>query len=55
VKRIDRRLIERCGMNFARFKCDRRAAQSLMRDDAFALQFRNGGGSVLGAISETKD
>jgi hypothetical protein len=30
-------------MNFTGFKCDRRAMQSLMRDDAFALQFRNGG------------
>jgi hypothetical protein len=28
-------------MNFARFKCDRRGVQSLMRKDAFALQIRN--------------
>ena len=28
-------------MNFARFKCDRRGVQSLMRKHAFALQIRN--------------
>jgi hypothetical protein len=28
-------------MNFARYKCDRRAAQSLMRYDAFSLQVGN--------------
>jgi hypothetical protein len=28
-------------MNFARFKCDERAVQSLMRNDAFALQLLN--------------
>jgi hypothetical protein len=30
-------------MNFARYKCDRRAMQSRMRDDAFSLQARNEG------------
>jgi hypothetical protein len=30
-------------MNFARYKCDRRAMQSRMRDDAFSLQVRNEG------------
>jgi hypothetical protein len=30
-------------MNFARYKCDRCAAQSCMRDDAFSLQVRNEG------------
>jgi hypothetical protein len=33
--------MESCGMNSARFKCDRRGVQSLMRKDAFALQIRN--------------
>jgi hypothetical protein len=28
-------------MNFARYKCDRRGVQSLMRKGAFALQVRN--------------
>jgi hypothetical protein len=28
-------------MNFARYKCDRRAMQSLMREGAFSLQVRN--------------
>jgi hypothetical protein len=28
-------------MNFTRFKCDERAMQSRMRNDAFALQVRN--------------
>jgi hypothetical protein len=41
VKRIDRRLTQSCGMNFARCKCDRRGVQSLMRKVAFALQIRN--------------
>jgi hypothetical protein len=34
---IVRRLTESCGMNFARYKCDQRAAQGLMREDAFSL------------------
>jgi hypothetical protein len=28
-------------MNFARYECDPRGMQSLMREDAFALQVRN--------------
>ena len=35
---IDRRSANYFGMKFARYECDRRAVQSLMRDDAFALQ-----------------
>jgi hypothetical protein len=52
---IVRRLTESCGMNFARYKCDKRAAQGLMREDAFSLHlgkksrvraFANGGQRV---------
>jgi hypothetical protein len=42
-------LTQSLGINFARQKCDRRAMQSLMREDAFALQIGNTErGSVAG-------
>jgi hypothetical protein len=34
---IFRLLTESCGMNFARQKCDQRAAQGLMRENTFSL------------------
>jgi hypothetical protein len=57
---IVRRLTESCGMNFARYKCDERAAQALMREDAFSLRlgkksrdgvFANGGQRVGAALT----
>src|SRR6185437_15049813 len=38
---IDRASCKTFGMNFARVICDRRAAQSIMRNIAFALQAGN--------------
>ena len=35
--------MESFGMNFTRYKCDRRTTQGVMRDDAFSLRVRNEG------------